>query len=165
MPCPSSCRCPPARYADALVPDRDIERSPQYAVVGGLVFQPLTADYLRSWGEEWRKSAPFRLRYYLHQSPRPERRHLVVLSQVLPDPFNAGYRDFAFRIVDRVNGHTVAGLRDLESALQGPREGFHVIELLPERGPTRLVLDSAGLDEATQRVVRKYGLPAARVIH
>ena len=156
---------PPASYSDALVPDRVFDRSPQYAVAGGLVFQPLTTDYLRSWGEEWRKSAPFRLRYYLHQSPRPERRHLVMLSQVLPDAFNLGYRDFVFRMVDRINGQPIAGLRDLEAAFGSPNEGFHIIDLLPERGPTRLVLDSAGLDEATRRVVRKYGLPAARVIH
>ena len=156
---------PRASYTDALVPDRVFDQRPEYAVAGGLVFQPLTTDYLRSWGPEWRKSAPFRLRYYVHQSPRPERRHLVMLSQVLPDPFNLGYRDFAFRIVDRINGQPIANLRDLGTALQSPREGFHIIDLLPERGPTRLVLDSAGLDEATERVLRKYGLPAARVIH
>ena len=156
---------PRARYSEALVPDRVFDRSPEYVVAGGLVFQPLTADYLRSWGDEWRKSAPFRLRHYLRQPPLPERRHLVMLSQVLPDPFNLGYRDFAFRIVDRINGRPIATLRDLEPALRGPREGFHVIELLPERGPTRLVLDAAGLDEATERVVRKYGLPEARVVH
>ena len=156
---------PRASYADALVPDRVFDRSPEYAVAGGLVFQPLTADYLRSWGPEWRKSAPFRLRYYLHQSPHPERPHLVMLSQVLPDPFNLGYRELAFRMVDRINGESIASLRDLEAALQSPRDGFHIIDLLPERGPTRLVLDSAGLDEATERVLRKYGLPAARVIH
>ena len=156
---------PPASYADALVPDRVFDRSPEYVVAGGLVFQPLTADYLRSWGEEWRSSSPFRLRHYLKASPGPERRHLVMLSQVLPDPFNLGYRDFVFRIVDRVNGHTVASLRDLEAALQSPQEGFHIVELLPERGPTRLVLDGAGLHEATERVLQRYGLPAARVVH
>jgi len=156
---------PRARYADALVPDRDFGRSPQYAVVGGLVFQPFTADYLRSWGAEWRKSSPFRLRHYLRESPLPERRHLVVLSQVLPDPFNTGYRDFAFRIVDRVNGQSITNLSDLEAALESPRDGFHVVDLLPDRGPSRVVLDSAGLEEATQRVVGKYGLPTARVIH
>ena len=88
-----------------------------------------------------------------------------MLSQVLPDPFNLGYREFAFRIVDRINGQPIANLRDLETALQSPQEGFHVIDLLPERGPTRLVLDSADLDQATERVLRKYGLPAARVVH
>ncbi len=156
---------PEASYADTLVPDRVFDRRPEYALAGGLVFQPLTADYLRSWGAEWRRSAPFRLRYYLHQPPTAERRHLVVLSQILPDPFNLGYRDFAFRIVDRINGQPVASLRDLEAALEVPREGFHVIDLLPERGPTRLVLDAAGLDDATRRVMQRYGLPAARVIH
>ncbi len=156
---------PRVSYADALVPDRDFDRRPEYAVAGGLVFQPLTTDYLRSWDPQWRGSAPFRLHYYLHQPSRAERRNLVVLSQVLPDPFNLGYRDFAFRVVDRINGRPVANLRDLESALENPGGGFHVIDLLPARGPTRLVLDSAGLDEATQRVLRRYGLPAAQVIH
>ena len=156
---------PPARYSDALVPDRVFDRRPEYLVAGGLVFQPLTADYLRSWGEEWRKTAPFRLRYYLHEPSRPERRHLVVLSQVLPDPVNRGYRNFAFRVVDRINGEPIASLPDIEAALQHPQEGFHVIELRPDYGESRLVLDSAGLDEATRRVTRKYGLPSAQVLH
>ena len=156
---------PRASYSDALVPYRSFDRSPAYLMAGGLVFQPLTTDYLRSWGEEWRKSAPFRLRYHTRQSPSPERRRLVVLSQVLPDAFNLGYRDHAFQIVDRINGRPIAALRDVEEALLNPREGFHLIEFLPARGPARLVLDSAGLAEATRHVMRTYGLPAARVIH
>ena len=156
---------PRASFSAALVPRRTLEHPPQYAVAGGLVFQPLTADYLRIWGEEWWTAAPFRLRYYTRQSPTPERPHLVVLSQVLPDAFNLGYQDYAFLVVDRINGRVIATLRDVEEALRTPLSGYHVVEFLPNHGPTRLVLDGAGLDEATRRVVRKYGLPAARMIH
>ena len=156
---------PRARFSDALVPYRTLEGPPQYLVAGGLVFQPLTVDYLRIWGEEWWKAAPFRLRYYTREPPTPERPHLVVLSQVLPDLFNLGYQDYAFLVVDRINGRIVATLRDVEEALRTPLAGDHVVEFLPNHGPTRLVLGGAGLDEATRRVVRKYGLPAARVIH
>lgn len=159
---------PRASFSDALVPCHTLERPPQYVVAGGLVFQPLTVDYLRIWGEEWWTAAPFRLRYYTRQPPTPERPHLVVLSQVLPDVFNLGYQDYAFLVVDRINGRIIATLRDVEEALRTPLTplaGDHVVEFLPNHGPTRLVLDGAGLDEATRRVVRKYGLPAARRIH
>ena len=157
---------PRASFTDVLVPYRSHERRPQYLVAGGLVFQPLTADYLRIWGEEWWSAAPFRLRYYALQSPSPERPHLVVLSQVLPDVFNLGYQGYAFLVVDRINGRSVATLRDVEEALRAPSAGGdHLVEFLPNHGPTKLVLDRAGLDEATRRVLRKYGLPAARMIH
>ena len=158
-------RLAPASYLDALVPNQLFDRSPEYEVAGGLVFQPLSTDYLRSWGDDWWKSSPFRLRYYTYQVQTPERRHLVLLSQVLPDVFNLGYQEYAFMIVDKINGRTIVELRDVGDALQAPQEGFHVLEFLSSHGARKLVLDAAELDAATMRVARKYGLPAARVVH
>lgn len=158
-------RLAPARYRDDLLPDQSFDQAPEYAVAGGLVLQPLGTDYLRSWGDDWWKSSPFRLRFYTYQGPTPERRHLVVLSQVLPDVFNLGYQEYAFMIVDQINGQRIEVLRDVEAALQSPQEGFHVFEFLSGHGVRKLVLDAGELDAATQRVVRKYGLPAASVIH
>ena len=155
--CRSSCRCRGHVTSMPSCPTGTSGAARNTRWSGGLVFQPFTADYLRSWGAEWRKSSPFRLRHYLRESPLPGRRHLVMLSQVLPDPFNTGYRDFAFRIVDRVNGQSIASLRDLEAALESPRDGFHVVELLPDRGPSRIVAGQRGTrrgDAAHRRQVR-----------
>src|SRR5439155_20366771 len=60
------------------------EQEPEYLITGGLVFQPLTKNFLRSWGQDWERRAPFRLAYFRNQDPTPERPAIVILSQVMP---------------------------------------------------------------------------------
>ena len=156
---------PVARYEDELVADQIFDRTPEYLIAGGLIFQPLTTDYLRSWGADWWKSAPYRLSYYTYQEPSVERPHLVVLSHLLPDRFNLGYQDLAYLAVDKVNGHSIIDLKSLQSAFAEPIDGFHVIEFFPNSGIQKLVLDAAGLHEATNRILRNYAIPRAFVIH
>jgi len=149
---------PKARYEDEIVPDHVFDRRPQYLVAGGLVFQPLTADYLRSWGKEWWKGAPFRLRHYLHQPPTAERRHVVILSRVLPDPVNVGYQNLAYLVVDEINGQRIVALADVRTALESPLKGFHVVQFMPNSGVQKVVLDAGLLAPADDRIIRKYGI-------
>ena len=51
-------RLPKYDYADGLVPHATYDKQPEYLVVGGLVFQPLTDSYLQSWGNEWKRRSP-----------------------------------------------------------------------------------------------------------
>lgn len=153
---------PKADFADEVVPREVFFGPPAYLVSGGLVFQPLSQAFLRGWGEEWRKFAPFRLQYAQFAPPPDGRKALVVLTGVLPDPINLGYQDAGMIVLDRVNGHPIATLADLAVALARPADGsVHRFEFMPGRNLRRLVLDAGGLDEATRRVVEYYGLPAA----
>ena len=153
---------PAARFEDELVPRERFDGPSPYVVAGGLVFQPLGQPFLRGWGDEWRKFAPFRLQYYQYAPAADGRKSLVVLSGVLPDEINLGYQDAGMLVVDKVNGRVVATLADLQAALGEPAEGgVHRIEFMPGRNLQRLFLDAATLDEATKRVVEHYGIPAA----
>jgi Trypsin-like serine proteases, typically periplasmic, contain C-terminal PDZ domain len=154
---------PKADFTDETMPREVFDGPPKYLVAGGLVFQPLTQPFLRGWGDEWRKYAPYRLQYYQYGEPRDKRRSLVVLTGVLPDPINLGYQDAVMLVVDKVNGRVVATLADLAEALETPAEGgVHRVEFMPGRNLQRLVLDAATLDAATARVKEYYGLPATR---
>lgn len=150
---------PKAQYQDEIVPDHVFDQQPQFLLAGGLVFQPLTADYLRSWGKEWWKRAPFRLRYYLHQPPTAERRHVVILSRVLPDPLNLGYQNLTYLAVDKINGQRIETLADVRTALEAPQEGFHVVRFMPNSGVQKVILDAEVLEVADERILRKYGIP------
>jgi S1-C subfamily serine protease len=153
---------PRADFADELVPREVFGAPPKYVVAGGLVFQPLAQPFLRGWGEEWRKYAPFRLQYLQYADAPDGRDSLVVLSGVLPDAINLGYQDAGLLAVDEVNGRKIATLADLVEALRTPSEGgVHRVEFLGGRNLQRLLLDAATLDEATKRVVEHYGIPAA----
>ncbi len=153
---------PVARFADELVPREVFGAPPVYLMTGGLVFQPLTQPFLRGWGEEWRKYAPFRLQYYQYADARDRRASLVVLTGILPDEINLGYEDADLIVLDRVNGRVIATLADLAEALKTASPGgVHRFEFMPGHNLQRLFLDAATLDEATRRVVEHYGLPAA----
>jgi len=153
---------PKADFADETVPREVFDGPPKYLMAGGLVFQPLAQPFLRGWGEEWRKYAPYRLQYYQYGEPKDKRKSLVALTGVLPDAINLGYQDATMLVLDKVNGRGVATLGDLAEALKTPAEGgVHRFEFMPGRALQRLVLDAATLEASTKRVQEYYGLPAA----
>ncbi len=155
---------PKAEDAARLVPEALFDREPEYLILGGLVFQPLTKNLLRGWGQDWERRAPFRLAYFRNEDPTPERPAMVILSQLLPDIINIGYQDARNLVVERVNGQKISYLSDLQQALQKPTSGFHIFEFLKGETLQRLVLDARELDTATGRVLQRYGIEKDRVL-
>jgi hypothetical protein len=152
-------RLPKFEYTNSLVPYAIHDQEPEYMIVGGLVFQPLSVPYLQSWGTEWRQRGPFRLNYYNNEEPTKERASLVLLSQVLPDPYNIGYQELNYLAVDKVNGRRISRLADIQEALQKPVNGFHIIDFMPGDSLQRLVLAAGDSEqEATGRVLKRYGI-------
>jgi len=155
---------PKVEVARRLVPASAHDAPPEYLILGGLVFQPLTRNYLESWGQDWERRAPFRLAYFRNEEPSPERPSVVVLSQVLPDVFNLGYQDLRGLVLERINGRKVNSLNEVAPALGRAADGFHTFEFLKGESLQRLVLDARQLDAATQRVLQRYGIEEAAVI-
>ena len=131
---------------------------PEYLIVGGLVFQPLSVPFLRSWGDDWKRRSPFRLFYYSSEEPTKERPALMLLSLVLPDAYNLGYQDSRYLVLEKVNGRKVSRLPELRDALQHPEGGYHVLELARGESLQRIVLDAAETDAATQRILKRYSI-------
>ncbi|HAB15894.1 MAG TPA: hypothetical protein PLX89_04220 [Verrucomicrobiota bacterium] len=152
---------PAANYADELVPRQAFGHDPDYVVAGGLVFQPLDQPFLRAWGDDWKRRSPFRLQFYQSEHPSTNRPSLVMLSTVLPDPINLGYQDARFLVLDQVNGRRISTLTDLTAALKEPKEGLHRFEFMRGDSLQRILLDAPSLDEATRRVLERYGIPAS----
>jgi hypothetical protein len=155
-------RLPRFAYTNSLVPLATHDQEPKYLILGGLVFQPLTDSYLQAWGPEWKRRSPFRLYYYNNESPSKDRPELVILSQVLPDPYNIGYQDQRSLVLEKVNGQPVHRLSELRDALQKPTGAFHTFEFAKGDTLQRFVL-SAGSEEtaATVRVLKRYGISDA----
>ncbi|MBI3416245.1 MAG: hypothetical protein HY043_13200 [Verrucomicrobia bacterium] len=151
-------RLPKADYASRFLPDQIVDQEPEYLIVGGLVFQPLSVPFLRSWGDDWKRRSPFRLFYYSSEEPTKERPALVLLSLVLPDAYNLGYQDTRYLVLDKVNGRKVSRLPELREALRYAEGGYHVIELTRGEGLQRIVLDASETESATQRILKRYGI-------
>jgi hypothetical protein len=156
---------PKAEYNVQLVPLVITDQEPEYVIMGGLVFQPLTVPYLQSWGSDWSRKAPFRLSYATREDATPENPSYVVLSVILPDPVNIGYQDARYLLVDKLNGQRVRTLQDLLVAKDNPHDGYHLIEFKEGDSLQRLILDASETDPATERVLKRYGIEKDRSIN
>ena len=88
-----------------LVPRSRYEVRPSYFVFAGLVFQPLTRDYLETWTRWWDKAPPEFLHHYYSSLRTKQQQEVVVLTQVLADELTMGYEEHDNEPVISVNGH------------------------------------------------------------
>ena len=148
---------PPGEY---VVPPYSVGEAPSYYVLGGLIFQELSRQYLKEWGNNWQKEAPQKFvyldRFQSELFPDGNRR-IVVLSQVLPSNSTIGYDDLAYLTVEKVNGREIKSLRDLAAAVQQPLEGFIKIET--EEDPKQLALDVAQVSTEAASLQQNFGIP------
>lgn len=153
---------PKVDYSLEIVPMNVFDQDPEYLILGGLLFQPLTGAYLQSWGADWPRKAPFRLGYATREDPTAEKPSYVVLSLVLPDPFNIGYQDARYLIIDSLNDKKINTLQDIVIASESPKDGFHILEFREGDNLRRMVLDASQVDQTTQRVLERYGIDKDR---
>ncbi|QSH42534.1 serine protease [Lentisphaerota bacterium ZTH] len=141
-----------------LVPNRFFDRLPTYYFVGGMLFVPLTINYLDAFGK-WYKG-PFDLVYLaIHGKISKTRQQVVVLSMVLADKVNVGYQDIGGLAVTRVNGRKIKDLRALISEVQAQKSGYVMFEM---SNKMKIVLDINKLRKATPQIMERYRIPADR---
>ena len=138
---------------------------PRYFVYAGLVFLPLSADYLAaiSEGEQSALQHPHlhhALHYRPYEQPEERRQESVVLHRILPHPVNADLKLHEKSIVDRVNGMRIERLADLPRALDAEAGSFHVIEFLG--GGRFAIIDREAAEAAHPEIASTYGLPLDR---
>jgi S1-C subfamily serine protease len=145
---------------DYVIEPYTIGKQPRYYILGGLVFEELTRDYLREWGANWLKDAPQRLVYYdRYQSELfPEKRKIVFLTQILPTEETVGYDQLNNLVVTKVNGRPVLSLDDFAEAVKNPIGGFHKIEF--EEDPHEIYLDAKQVETDSAKLRSVYSLPA-----
>jgi hypothetical protein len=146
---------------DYVIPPYNGDRPPQYYVLGGLIFQELSRQYLKEWGGNWQKDAPQRLvymeRFQSELFPEGHRR-VVILTQVLPATTTLGYDEVAYLTVKKVNDKPITSLAELAEAVKSPIDGFVKIET--EEDPKQIELDLAQVTAEAQALQQNYGLPS-----
>jgi S1-C subfamily serine protease len=146
---------------ERLVPHTRYDRPPTYYIVGGLVFEPLTANYLKEYGgANWYAMAPTELlNFYQNGEPTPHRREVVVLVKVLADEINIGYHDFVDTVIARVNGRPISTMAGLVAAFETHTGTHHVIE---DNHGFKLVLDRNKVWEQSGRILERYRIGSDR---
>jgi len=105
----------------SLVPRPQYDTRPDYFVYGGLVFLPLTIDYLRTWRDWWDKAPAEFIHAYYHGTRTTERQELVVLNNILADEINVGYEGRFNTTVAAVNGQVPRDMRHFVSLVDAQR--------------------------------------------
>ncbi|MFZ4680886.1 MAG: trypsin-like peptidase domain-containing protein [Terrimicrobiaceae bacterium] len=125
---------------------------PRFVVFGGLVFQPVDANFISEHSPD-----DLRLRYFFDQfvtqSIYRERSEIVVLSSILADPVNAYAAEFRYDIVNKINGQKIDRIDDVAAAFKKEAD-YYVIEMLGQGRP--IVLERKAVEEARDRIVTRY---------
>ena len=148
----------------SVIEPYSVGKAPRYFVLGGLVFQELSRQFLKEWGGEWFKKAPERFvyldRYQSEVFKGDPRRRVVILSHVLPSPCTVGYEELNGLVVTSINGVELKDLKDIEAALAKSEDGFHRIRF--QTHPREIVLDSKQAKDTEPLLLKNYGLPALK---
>ena len=144
---------------------------PSYFIFAGLVFLPLTYDYMTTW--KWDNVTPRFKHYYYSRLPSAKHEQIVLVNQVLAHDINVGYHQIHGAVVERINGVDIVSIRDVPRALAAPLGKYHVIELDYHgmRGEssdyhstygTRIVIDAASAASATAEILAQNGIASDR---
>ncbi|MCA9619081.1 MAG: trypsin-like peptidase domain-containing protein [Myxococcales bacterium] len=143
-----------------LVAEDRYDMRPSYYLYGGLLFVPLTRDYLKTWGESWWHNAPHRLVDLYERGLRTsERQEVVVLQKVLADRLNVGYHDLESAVMTHVGDRPIRSLSDFVRLVETDTTPF---VRLRDMDGAEIVLDRAEVEARHDVILRKFGVPRDR---
>jgi S1-C subfamily serine protease len=129
-------KLPVKAYNDDNAQGNQYDVLPHYFIYGGLVFTPLSLDYLKTFGEDWTDSAGRELIYelvYRHlEDPKHWRPEPVVLASILDHSVNANFTTRGQAMVDKINGRRIDRLSDVPKAFAATTGPDAIIEFLPD---------------------------------
>jgi S1-C subfamily serine protease len=145
-----------------LVPFFRYDRMPSYYIYGGLVFCPLTLNYLLTWGYDWEEDAPSNLLNYLfYERPRQDGEQVVLISKILPAEVNNGYEDVKDRRIISVNGQDFRNLKELIAIIESDQTPF--VALKDQKG-REIVIDRQQAHNAHRRILDAYQISNDRSV-
>lgn len=141
---------------------------PDYVVVAGLTFVPMTRNFLETWGSGWSTKMPFYLRYLFQLAGQlntdRQRRQYVVLSEIMPDEVNAHAAEFKNLPIDTISGmpiRTLSDVADAWKAANSGQDGFCTLKFMGKDRP--LIIDSQKAQARHGEILEKYKInPEAR---
>ena len=143
---------------DDLVARRQYGISPTYYIYAGLVFQPLTQNYLETYGQDWYYIAPKSfLKKFGESVMTKNHREIVILNKVLSATVNIGYQSLQNSVVAKVNGKKIIQLKDLISAIKQNKNKYDEIVLEDGR---KIILDRAAAHTSHKQILQNYYIKA-----
>jgi S1-C subfamily serine protease len=136
------------------------DTQPEYFITGGLVFSPLTRDYMRTLKRSGNPQNINQIQYLSEYSKidghYENRDAFIVLIRRLAHPVNTYMNHFLHGIVESVNGQKIRDLRMLSDALQSTDNEYHVVRFLGL--DEMLVIDAEAARRADPEIFATYGI-------
>lgn len=137
---------------------------PRYYIYGGMVFTPLSLDYLKTFGRNWSDDTSNEVVYELYyrraEAPETLRTEPVMLATTLAHPVNANFSIKGRILVDKINGKKIDKLEDVVAAFAENKEGQHLIEFIPLNSME--AIDRVEADTANPQILKTYGIAQDR---
>ena len=131
-----------------VVTEVTIETPPSYMVYGGLLFEPLTSNYMAGTIEKLGS-------VYDREELYKDYKELVVLVRVLPFDVNLGYTDAENEIIVKVNGEKYKDFKDFAQKVKNVKSGFIVFE---NDNGDEIVLDVKEVEEQREELMQNYNI-------
>jgi hypothetical protein len=134
---------------------------PTYYVYGGLVFCPLTLNYILTWGDDWAKDAPYNLLTFLADGRLTRQgEEAVIIIKALPSGVNNGYEDYINKRIVEVNGKKIKNLQDLIRTVEDNPETPYVV--FKTAANTTIALDRKKAEAEQAEILKTYRIAADR---
>jgi len=144
-----------------LVPKYRYDVRPTYFVYGGLVFSPLTLNYIITYGNKWTEDAPFNLvNYFLRGQPVYENEEVVTIIKVLSFDNNNSYDDFTNERIVEVNGEKIQNLLHMISIVEADRNNPFIV-FKTKKGHL-IVFDRETIKEKQDEILNMYKITSDR---
>jgi hypothetical protein len=146
-----------------MSPPYILDAAPRFYILGGLVLQELSRQYLKEFGADWWKKAPEELVFLdRHQNElrRDSSHRVIFLNRVLPSDATVGYEELHQLVVTAINGTELHSLNDIPAALEKAEGGIHKIAF--EGDPGAIYLDAAQVAQSDAILAKTYRLPSLK---
>ena len=133
----------------SLVKNTSLEEPPIYFVYGGLIFEPLTDDYINN-GSSIQFPTDLETRKELEG-----KEELAVLVRVLSDDANIGYTNYYDEIIIKVNGKNYVNFKDFVQLVKNSQSEFIKFE---DIDGNEIVLDRKLVEERNPVIFENYSI-------
>ncbi len=135
---------------------------PRYAMWGGMLFQPLTENYIRALKK---RATNLPLSFIRANEQKEEllkngRQEVVALTLVIPTPATLGYESLGFCVIDAVNGTPVTSFAQFTELLDAETPDG-ITELAISHAPYKIYLDRKTV-EMCNELLRHNSIPKLR---
>ena len=132
----------------SIVKDVTLETAPSYLVYGGLLFEPLTNNYMTV-------TQGVLASVYEKEDKFKDYSELAVLVRVLPFDVNLGYTDIENAVIIKVNGQKYKDFKDFVKKVESVKSEFIIFET--DKGE-EIVLDVKQVQAEKAELMRNYNI-------